>query len=238
MTSIEMIIDRQIRRWELQRSLEEQPSDAVRTLYPTKPVITISRQRGTGGAIVAERLARRFNYTLLHRDTIDRICETAGYHRRIVESLDEHSKSQLAIWFESIITGQQVDLSDYARHLFQVVYSIARLGGVVVVGRGANFVIGSQQGFHARLVGSREFRIANIVAFDKMSPKDAAVSADRTDSERAEFVRQLIGKSIDDVLAYDMVLNVDYLPLDSVVNLIASAAMEKFEKLARDSESL
>ncbi len=232
MTSIELIIDRQIRRWELQKTLEESHAGLTRSIHIPKPMITISRQRGSGGTIIAERLAHRFNYTLLHRDIIDRICETSGYKRRIVESLDEHSRSQMELWFESLLTGKAIDLGDYARHLLEIVFSISRLGGVIVVGRAANFIIGSNRGFHLRVIASTANRISNMIAREKLSADQARREVERFDHERAEFVRKLVGKSIDDPAHYDMVLNLDYMSLDTAVNLVANAAMDKFERLA------
>ncbi len=235
MTSIEQIIDRQVRRWELQKSFEESHSSSSGARQMPKPLITISRQHGTGGSAVAEKLAQRFNYTLLHRDIVDRICAETGYKKRIVESLDEHSKSQLQIWVDSILTGMQIDQSDYIRQLLQLIYSVSRLGGVVVVGRASNFLIGKSRGFHARIVASREHRVEALADSAKLLREDADALVDRLDRERADFVRQLTRHDIDDPLGYDLMINNEFVSTDSAVNLLATAAMDKFELLARDS---
>lgn len=234
MTSIETIIDRQIRRWELQKSLEESHHGVARSLHLPKPLITVSRQRGSRGTTIAERIAYRFNYTLLHKDIIDRIVETSGYKRRIVESLDDHTRSQMELWFESVITGKFVDLNDYARHLLEIIFSVSRLGGIVVVGRAANFIIGSNRGLHVRIVGTMAGRMRNLMEQEKMSEADARREIEKSDHERAEFVKKLVHKSIDDPQYYDLILNSDWIPVEQAVSLIANAAMEKFELLARE----
>lgn len=231
MPSIEMIIDRQIRRWELEKSIRATEAAEVKVPLRLQPVITISRQRGSGGVIIAKKLAERFNYTLLHRDTIERICESTGYQRRIIESLDEHGKSQAAIWVESMLAGKYIDSTDYVKRLLEVIYSISRLGGVVVVGRGANFIIGHEQGFHIRVVAPREVRIHNMMHFEGLSERDATKEIDASDHDRTEFIRRTFGKAIDDPLYYDLVINHLTISIDSAANLIAGAAMEKFEKL-------
>ena len=234
MTSIETIIDRQIRRWELQKSLEESHHGVARSLHLPKPLITVSRQRGSRGTTIAERIAYRFNYTLLHKDIIDRIVETSGYKRRIVESLDDHTRSQMELWFESVITGKLVDVNDYARHLLEIIFSVSRLGGIVVVGRAANFIIGSNRGLHVRIVGTMAGRIHNLMEQEKMSEAGARREIEKSDRERAEFVKKLVHKSIDDPQYYDLILNTDWIPVEQAVSLIANAAMEKFELLARE----
>jgi cytidylate kinase len=229
MHSIEAIIDRQLRRWELERTIHSAEPSEVSTQHPLKPVITISRQRGSGGALIAGKLAAKFSYTLLHRDTIERICESTGYKRRIIESLDEHGKSQVAIWFDSMVVGKYVDTSDYIKCLLETIYSISRLGGVVVVGRGANFIVGREQGFHIRIIAPRSTRIRNMMQHENLSEKDATREVDSSDHDRAEFIRKTFGKAIDDPLYYDLVVNHLTISIDSAANLIALATMEKFE---------
>src|SRR5512137_539174 len=129
MTSIEAIIDRQLRRWELESNIRAAELTTQEIQQRHQPVITISRQRGSGGTLIARKLADRFNYTLLHKDVIDRMVESTGYKRRLIESLDEHSHSQMEMWFEAMVGGKYVDSSDYVRHLLEIIYSISRLGG-------------------------------------------------------------------------------------------------------------
>jgi cytidylate kinase len=230
-TSIELLIDRQLRRWELERKVASNAGERAAPRAALQPVITVSRQHGSSGAFIAAKLAERFNYTLLHRDMLDRMCESTGYGRRLLESLDEHTRSQLAVWFESMFQGKYMDRSDYIAALFKTVYSIAQLGGVVVVGRGANFIVGLQRGFHIRVVAPREVRIRALMVRRGLPEKDAAREVATVDHERAEFMRKVFGRSVDDPLGYDLVINHVTLSLDTVVSLVAAAALEKFEKL-------
>jgi cytidylate kinase len=231
MTSIEAIIDSQLRRWELERNIRATELSTQEIQLRHQPVITISRQRGSGGTLIASKLAIRFNYTLLHRDIIDRIVESTGYKRRLVESLDEHSQSRMETWFAAMVAGNYVDGSDYARHLSEIIYSISQLGGVVVIGRGANFIVGRDLGFHIRVIAPRDDRIHSLMQYEGLSEKDAARAVDTSDRERSEFVKRTFGTSIDDPLYYDLVINHLTISVDTATSLIAAAAMEKFALL-------
>ncbi|MCK4857762.1 MAG: cytidylate kinase-like family protein [candidate division Zixibacteria bacterium] len=235
MSSVEAIIDRQVRRWELERKAQEEEKTEV-AQRDLRPVITVSRQRGSRGSYIAERIAERFHYTLLHRDLIDYICKSSGYKRRIVASLDQQTRSQLESWFEGVFAGFYVDHSDYSRHLREVIYSISALGGVVVVGRGANLIVGMERGFHVRVVAPRKQRIRNLITYEKLSEAEAGREVEENDRERREFIRKQLGESIDDPLHYDLVINSEAITNETAINIIAIAAMEKFTKLrfARD----
>ena len=237
MPSIDRILDRQVGKWEAEKAAHVlEPGAHDRPGGPVQPILTVSRQRGSGGTILAERLAGRFGYTLLHRDVIDRICESSGYKRRIVELLDGRARSQLQLWVESVLQGAYVDASDYLKALLEVIYSISQLGGVVVVGRGSNFILGHERGFHIRVVAPLDVRVRNLVERGGLAERDALREIEKSDRERTEWVRKACGRSIDDPLGYDLVINHLSISMESAANLVAAAAQEKFERLraARD----
>lgn len=231
MPGIENIIDRQLRRWELERAMRRHQAGEPHEPHAFQPVITVSRQRGSGGSVIAERLSQRFGYTLLHRDIIDRICRSSGHMRRIVESLDGHAKPELTVWFEAMLGQRYMDAGDYLKHLLQIIDSMARLGGVVVVGRGSNLVVGIERGFHVRVVAPREQRIRAIAARDGKSVREAERDVDASDRDRTEFVRKAFGRDINDPLAYDLIVNLGGTSLAAATSLIAAAAAEKFEQM-------
>jgi cytidylate kinase len=235
--SIDSILDRQVGKWEAEKAAHVHDlGGRDRAAGPLQPIITVSRQRGSGGSLLAERLAERFGYTLLHRDVIDRICESSGYKRRIVELLDGRARSQLQLWVESVLQGAYVDASDYLKALLEVIYSISQLGGVVVVGRGSNFILGHERGFHIRVVAPLDVRVRNLVERGGLAERDALREIEKSDRERTEWVRKACGRSIDDPLGYDLVINHLSISMESAANLVAAAAQEKFERLraARD----
>jgi cytidylate kinase len=229
--SIDSIVDRQFRSWEMELGIpgRKRPQHSRDEL--AHPVITVSRQHGSNGSEIATQLAERFQYTLLHRDVIDRLCESTDYSRRLLETLDEHAQSQLTTWVQSMLAGRYVDEGDYARALLRTVYSIARLGGVVVVGRGSNFIVGPERGFHVRVVAPRETRIGALVERKGLSRRDAAREVDVTDQDRARTIRRLFGRSVDDPLAYDVVVNPGDATAPQVAEWLAGAARVKFENL-------
>ncbi len=231
MPAIDQIVDRQVRRWEIERAARQGAGGDESLTRATGRILTLSRQRGARGSLLAGLLAERLGFTLLHRDVIDRICASSGHARRIVELLDGHARSQLELWFESMLRGHAVDTTDYVKALLQVIFSMSELGGVVVVGRGANFILGPDRGFHVRVVAPREERIRSLIEREQRGPRDAAHEVEQAGRERADWVRRALGHDIDDPLGYDLVLNSGSVSLESAVSLVALAAQEKFEKL-------
>lgn len=228
MTSIDTLIDRQLRRWEI--ASKGGSEESISQPSPL-PIVTISRQSGSRGSYFASRLAQKMDYQRLHREVIDAICRSSGYVKRIVESLDDHFRGNLDLMIEAMLTGQSVDHGDYIRHLAKVILSMSRLGGVVLVGRGGNFILGPNRGFHIRFVAPREKRIENLVKYKEMDEAEAASTIDRTDHDRKQFISKLFEADIDDPVYYDMSINSSLMDVEDLVDVVHRAVKAKFDKL-------
>ena len=227
MSSIESIINRQFMIWERQREPRFEADPRVEPL----PIITVSRQKGSRGSFFATRLAERLGYQRLHRDVIDAICESSGYRKRVIESLDQRVRGDLDLAVESVIIGQSVDLSDYVRHLVKVILSMARLGGVVVMGRAANFILGLHKGVHFRVVAPVETRVEFLRQYSGYSKPDALKGIEQTDRDRREFVRKLFDKDIDNPQYYDVVFNSALIDIEEMLDAALMTINTKMNKL-------
>jgi cytidylate kinase len=228
MASIDTIINRQLLIWEGTR---ERAARKPKEPEPPPPIISVSRQAGSRGAYFAQRLSEELGYQRMHREIIEAISKSSGFRKRILESIDEHVRGDLELAFESVFTGQSVDHSDFVRHLVRVVLSMAELGGVVVVGRGANFILGPNRGVHIRVVCPVERRILNLIKYRKYSEKEAAAFVKRTDSERRDFVRKTFGRDIDDPLGYDVIFNSALIDIEEMVDAAKVVIKTKMDKL-------
>jgi cytidylate kinase len=218
MGSIESIIERQLRRWEMERrKRDEEARNGLKT--QPKPIITISRQKGSRGGFFAERLAEQLGYQLLYREIIDEICNSSGYRRQVIESLDDRVRSRIELWIDGAFKGMYVDASDYLKHLYRVIMSISEHGGVVVVGRGANFIIKQEQGFSIRVVASLSRRIENLVLFQKLAREEAEKEIKSYDRARADFIHSHFKRDIDEPGAYDMIINTNNIEIETAVKM-------------------
>ena len=225
MTSIETIINRQLLKWELEK---KQAGETEQARPRPAPIV---RQTGSRGSYFGSRLALKLDYQRLHREAIDVICKSSGYKRRIIESLDQRFLSGLELMAESIFTGQAVDHSDYTRQLCQVVLSMSQLGGVILMGRGGNFILGPQRGFHIRVVCPKEKRIENLVKYKRFTAEDATGVIDASDNERRQFIKKIFDVDIDDPRQYDLVLNTALIDIEELVDTAVTAIKGKMDKL-------
>jgi len=234
MTSIDAIINRQLLKWEHQRrqaeeEKEEKPKPA--------PIITISRETGSRGSYFGSRLAMKLGYQRLHREVIDSICKSSGYRKQIIESLDNRFRGNLEMMVESFFTGQSVDHADYHRYMYQVVLSVSELGGVILMGRGGNFILGPERGFHIRFICDRDRRIENLTKYKNVTEKEAIEAIEDSDTHRREFVRKLFHADINTPHNYDLVLNSTLIDVEELIDTAVAAFKGKMDKLLhRDND--
>jgi hypothetical protein len=202
--AIEMIVDRQMRRWELEKT---RLPEAEPLIEKPGPIITISRQHGATGSLAAVKLAELTGFTLISRDIIDQISLDMGTQKRLVETLDESTRSEFELWVEGLFKGRIIDTSDYLKSLVKIIGAISHHGKTIIVGRGANFILGMKRGFHVRVVADTNFRIKSLMARYGISEDQARKDIAKSDEHRRKFMKNDYGKDIDDPQAYDLVIN-------------------------------
>jgi hypothetical protein len=232
MASIGAIIERQLKRWELQQQmLKDKPEEKP----GLRPIITVSRSFGAHGEEVARKLSELTGFQLLDREILDAIINDIGLQNKMVELFDEDTRSELESWFYGMITGRIVDKSDYLKSLTKVIGSILKYGETIIVGRGANVIVGRNRGFHLRVTASRKKRAENVAERQVIPEEEALRQIEDSDKRKAAYFRKSFDVDINDLSLYDMIISTDSLSVDDVVEL-ALLAYGKKERALRGGE--
>ena len=96
--------------------------------------------------------------------------------------------------------------------------------GGVILGRAAAVVLGRDRGFHVRLDGPPARRIIQGATVEGISQEQASARMQAADKARAAYVRRLYRVDPADASFYHMVIDSTTIPLDTVIELILTAA--------------
>jgi cytidylate kinase len=233
MTSVQSLVDREMLR---RRLLIESLIDTPATPHPVSPAglrtITISRQEGSGGQRLAADIAASLGFELIDRQILELLVANTGVRERLVSSLDERTRSRLELWLEGMMTGRSLGGAEYSRWLARSILALARKGGTVILGRGANFVLGEDSGLHIRVVAPRAVRVRNLMSVAGLTRELAERRVDAVDHERAQFCRHEFGADINDPAWYHLVINTGLVSLEDALDLVL-AAWRRRESLVR-----
>ena len=196
---------------------------------PTRPVIALSETMGVPVMEVAKRIGKQLGFEVLDRQVLDAILRDTRLGDKIIESLDEGSRSALDAW----ITGwldynhRVVDIRSFHHMVSRVVRGVSMHGDAVIVGRGANFILRGTNAFRVRLTAPLELRVAAVAAAGVHGNPISLAEARRLITEQTERRRQFIATyfraNIDDPEVYDAIFCLRRLDPDLAVGLILDA---------------
>jgi cytidylate kinase len=218
--SIHQIIEEQVQKWQILDKQEKKEAEEI-------SVVTISREPGSGGNIVAKSLSEKLGFDLFYQEVIHEMAESARVSVRLLETLDEKGVSVLEDWISSLVDKRHLWPDRYLQHLMKVIGTIGKHGRAIIVGRGANFVLPPDKSLSVRIVAPLEIRIKNVTRDFGIDTQEARRRVIRTDSDRRAFVRKYFNADIGAPLNYDLVINIGILSIEGAVDAIKGALGQK-----------
>jgi cytidylate kinase len=197
-------------------------------------VITVEREFGSGGAMIAKKAAEQLGWILLDKSLVRQIAreiqvdvETA---RRYDEQVDSwwHRINCSGLWAAAIEAGAAprdvhfIDAESTAWAAQEVIAADAHDGNCVIVGRGAQCVLqGDHEVFHVFVYAPLAQRVARIQ--ERLgTDKNIEELIQLTDHTRAAYIRKYFGCDWRDPHLYQMMISSE-LGEDTVAGLIIRA---------------
>jgi Cytidylate kinase-like family len=223
------LVDEQVHRW-----LAQQRDGATLGAMPDlrRPIVTVSRQAGANGTELAGHFAAGLGYRLWDQELVQQIAAQTGTWDEVLSVVDERARNAVEDLLTGILMGDAVTGEGYAERLGKLIRAIARRGGAVVVGRGAQFVVEPGSALRVRVVAPLEVRIHNTAVTRHLPEGPARALVEQIDRERLAFMRHQYRRDATEVCAYDLIVNSGALDLEAATDVIVSAYRAKFRAAA------
>ncbi len=178
-------------------------------------VITFSREPCSEGTLIAESTAKKLGYRLAGKKTIEEVLL-----QYVLVGFEAAYDSLPNFWtrFDDETT-RMVQMFD------RVVLAMARLGDVVIMGRGAFRVLAPYKNvLHVRIKSPFSYRLTTYMyrynIFDEKKAKSALLEADRL---RASYLEMHYGIRHDSSEYFDLVIDTSKIPPHTAVPFIIKA---------------
>jgi cytidylate kinase len=202
------------------------------------PFVTISRESGAGGRLLAQMLqdeldARTGNtvfedWSVFDSALCERVASDPELNVGLRELLDESSLNA-AEDMVAVLLGKSPQREIHLK-VTEIIRELAMVGRSIIIGRGgASITRDLATGVHVRLVAPLSVRVERAAAGSGISIKETTKTIRESDRNRATFVRRLCDHDIDSALLYDAVYNTERTPID----MIASGIADWIERLAQ-----
>ncbi len=183
------------------------------------PFITISRQAGAGGHLLAHVILTDFlqeedrelfsGWHVFDRELCEIIAEDPELNTSMEELLAEDYRSEFQEFVEGLFTGRSAQYLLYKR-TFKIVQMLALLGKVIIVGRaGALVTRDIPGGLNIRLVAPEVSRVRWMMKKLRQDKQSALTMVRKQDAARRKIIRSFFRQDIEDPLLYNAVWNSD-----------------------------
>jgi len=171
------------------------------------PVITISREPGSGGSEIARKLAIDLSMDLMGDQIIQHVAESARMSRKVIESLDEKEVTLRDTLLNTLFRDRHLWPDEYLQHLTKVIATVGRYGNAIIVGRGANYILPQAGTFRVRIIAPLEYRIKHVMEDRKIEKAQAEQYVVKTENDHKAFVRKYFNADVADPKQYDIIIN-------------------------------
>jgi cytidylate kinase len=206
-------------------------------------LITISRERGSGGRSVGMRLAEALNMKCLGKEIIFEITQSAGVAAESVEKYDQEHYNKWNLIVDSLRIsshfspdyGLNFNLSNIEPEIFftedrylkttqEIMRKLASQSRVIFLGRGSQVIFKDRQdALHLRLVAPLDLRIKRIAAMLNVSNKEATKNVLEVDKSRASYLRDFYSVDVNDANSYHLTVNTGLFGYDQTSQLVLEA---------------
>ncbi len=222
--------ERQMQAWsrsaEIAQSKLRQPCEPAGA-GEIQPYVALSREEGCGGEEVAELLGRRLGWEVLDKNLLDHIAQRYQLSRSMLEMLDETPGNWAYDTFGSWFDRGLVTHDKYVSLLCRVVLAAARRASVVLVGRGAQFMLPREKGLAVRLVAPVSWCVARVMREQGLSAAEAYRHICRVNARRRDFVRRFFHRDIDDPRLYDLAINMATVGPQAAAGLVIETMQQR-----------
>ncbi len=201
-----------------------------------KFIITVSREFGSGGSKIGEKLAARLGVECYDKVLIQLAADKSGLSYDFIKQTEEHATNSLlynitaATSFSNFRTMAFFDTPVNDKAFFaqaEVIRDLAQ-ESCVIIGRCADYILQDEPGLvRLYITGSLDERVRRAVQYYKIPCDGADERIKKIDKSRGNYYKYYTGRVWGDIQNYDLVINSSFAGIDGAVAVIVTMLREK-----------
>lgn len=183
-------------------------------------IISVGREFGSGGRVIAEELAKRFSLPIYDRHLITEIADKTGMTASEIEALDETPKSRLT---SRRVRGFSNSIEDNVAEMqFDFIRRKAESGeSFVVVGRCSESKLRDFDCLISLfIIGDMKAKVQRVMEVYEMSESEAEDFIAKKDKKRKRYHNYHVGLHWGDSRLYDITVNSSRLGIEKTIDFL------------------
>jgi len=203
-------------------------------------VITISREFGTEGEKIGEKVAERLGYEYIGQNLVAEIAkelrlsesETEMFHKtsqsRILRFVDRYTCSIV----QKVVDREHGCLDDknYYEVTKKLVQDVYQAGNAIILGWGGQCILrGNPDTLHVRLIKAPDLKIKEVMNAENLSQKAAKTFVEREEGDSKEYIKKYFNEDWNAAHLYDLVIDMGKTSVEKAVDMICDNVKHKME---------
>lgn len=199
-------------------------------------IITIGREFGSGGRLIAKNLAEKLKVPFYDKEIVHKASEISGLDEKFVEEMEQKLNTRLLFnvssnghFFPSTPDGQFPPLEDQVFFAeSKVIKSYADKGPCIIIGRCADFVLRDKyESFNIFIYAPKDKRLERLEKYYHLDTDDYEGRLKKIDKLRARHYQFYTDKKWGLIENYDLSIDSSVFGIEGTVEILALAG-ERF----------
>lgn len=200
-------------------------------------IINIGRQLGSGGRVIAQKLAQEFDCQFYDKEILNLAAKESGFSEKIFEQNDEHkgflkSLFHMRVPHVSDVNFYKSNISQEGLFQFQsdAIRKAAQKSNCVFVGRCADYILRDMPNVvNIFVTADIDWRAEQVIKRHQCTKEEALKIIHHAESSRASYYNYYTGKRWGDAASYDLCVDASILGIDATEQYIADFIRKRFQ---------
>jgi cytidylate kinase len=206
---------------------------AVPPDVPASLTIAVSRESGSRGTSIARRAGEKLGWQVYTQELLEYLAQEGAFRQDLVDSASAAGVRWCEQRLDQLLREQNLSQHPSLANLARTMLALGAQGEVILIGRGAGFILPAATTLHVRIGAPLADRVAYMSQWLRLTVEEAAAQVRLRDERRAAFLETHFHRQAGDIYHYDLVLNSSLLGEELSADLIALAARGKVAALER-----
>lgn len=183
------------------------------------PIITISREMGTGAYGIAKELAKKLKYTMVGGPKLASSAAQYGLELEVLQAVDEKPPSYN--------TADDRKRAASLNTIELILLDFAKSGNIILYGRGGQDLLQNCGNvLRLRFIADFEERVERFSEREWIDPDLARELIRRSDHQRGGFIHYYFDRDWNDPLGYDLIFNTSRVSDSAIIDAVVAAVKD------------
>lgn len=195
------------------------------------PIITISRQFGSGGRDIGRLLAKELNIPYYDNELIAMAAEESGFSHELFENADKNASNSLLFSLSMYGAASGTYNMPLGDQVFiiqsDIIKKVAEQGPCIIVGRCADYTLRKNPNcFSIFLRAPLETRIKRAIEVYGLEPRNARDTIVKTDKKRSVYYAHFTGEKWGNSDNYHLTVDTSRFGIEGTASFLAAIAKD------------